>query len=405
MAGLQNEHIICISSIDWDPIWTRKQQVMSRLPASTTILYVEPPITLLSPFKDPGTWKKWRSWFRGIRCLKENIFLYSPPVVLPFGNKYRAVNRINQWLISIFVKTAVSRLELKNPIIWTYMPNSVDLADKLGQRKLLVYDCVDEHSEYTGFIDRQVMTDMERELMGRCDIVFVTAQGLYEAKKDYTETIYFLPNAADVPHFLTAQDPETQIPEEIARVPGPIVGFVGVIQDWIDLDLIRKAALAYPAYSFVMIGPTGAGVDVSELKSLPNVYFLGRKDVRDLPAYMKAFDVCINPFKLNRLTDKVSPLKFYEYLASGKPIVSVNMPGVAGFSEVIEIAGSTEEFIKGIGRAIRDDTPEKRDNRIKTALENSWDSRVEYMTEKIIEKMSSKKNTGNGGNIIVNNQT
>jgi len=101
MSGLKNEHVICISSVDWDPIWTRKQQVMSRLPESNTILYVEPPITLLSPFKDPSMWKKWRMWFQGLRRLNNNIFLYSPPVVLPFGNKFRLINRLNQWWISI----------------------------------------------------------------------------------------------------------------------------------------------------------------------------------------------------------------------------------------------------------------------------------------------------------------
>lgn len=389
MANLENEHIICISSVDWDPLLTRKQQVMKRLPKSNTILYVEPPITLISPFKDSRMWSKWGSWFSGIRRLNDNIYLYSPPVIIPFGNKYRFINRINQVWVSLFLRNILSQLKIKHPIIWTYMPNSADLVNKLGERKLLVYDCVDEHSEYTGLINKETMIGMENDLMAECDLVFVTAQGLYDAKKDLARSIYYSPNAADVNHFMKAQDPATPVPDEIASISGPIVGFVGVIQDWIDLDLVREIAVSHPEWSVVMVGPVGVGVDVSALRTLPNIYFLGRKDVGDLPNYIKAFDVCINPFKLNELTDKVSPLKFYEYLASGKPIVSVKMPGVDSFSDVIETADNSEAFIKGIERVLKEETPEKLKARLAKALENSWESRVEFMSDKISEKIYS----------------
>ena len=385
MPKLENEHIICLSSIDWDPIWTRKQQVMSRLPKSNTILYVEPPITLLSPFKDPATWSKWGMWFKGLRRLNENIYLYSPPVTLPFGNKYRLINRLNQLWINLFLKKAIRQLGFNNPLVWTYMPNSVDIVGYIKDKRLLVYDCVDEHAEYTGFINKFLVTEMERQLMGECDLVFVTAIGLYESKKGYARAIYYLPNAANVEHFMQAQDPSTDIPDEVATILKPVVGFVGVIQDWVDLDLVEAAALAHPEWHIGMIGPVAAGINVSSLKALPNVYFLGRKDVKDLPRYIKAFDVCINPFKHNQLTDRVSPLKFYEYLASGKPIVSVNMPGVSDFTDVVEISNNTEQFVRGIERALAEETPEKLKIRLSRAKENSWDSRVEFMVKKILE--------------------
>jgi len=240
LSLLEQENIVCISSVDWDPIWTRKQQVMSRLPQSNKILYVEPPVTLISPFKDPATWKKWSVWRQGVRKLRDNIFLWSPPVILPFGNKYRLVNRINQWWLAIFLRRVIKKLGMKNNILWTYMPNSSDITD-LVEHKYLVYDCVDEHSEYTGLINKHVITAMERDLMGQCDIVFVTAPGLYNAKKDFARRIFYLPNAANVEHFMLAQDPATAVPEDIADVKGPVIGFMGVIQDWIDLDLIAYA--------------------------------------------------------------------------------------------------------------------------------------------------------------------
>ncbi len=379
---LEKKQIVCISSVDWDPLWTRKQQVMSRLPESNTILYVEPPITLLSPFKDNAMWFKWKMWFKGLRPLRKNIYLYSPPVTLPFGNKYALINRINQWWISLFLNRVLAKLGFEKPILWTYMPNTCDMLDQVPH-DFLVYDCVDEHSEYTGLINKDVMTQMERQLMAKCDMVFVTAPGLYEDKKDFAKNIYYLPNAANVEHFNKALAPDTQIPDDIKNIKKPIIGFVGVIQDWIDLDLIGQVADTHPEWSVVLVGPVGVGVDVSGLKAKPNVHLLGRKSIDELPAYLKAFDVCLNPFKLNELTDKVSPLKFYEYLASGKPIVSVDMPGVRDFSEVIHIAGNYDDFVAEIEKALALENEDRQQARLKAAAENSWESRVKFMMEKI----------------------
>lgn len=380
---LAGENIICISSVDWDPIWTRKQQVMSRLPDSNRILYIEPPITLLSALKDRSLWFKWSLWLKGARKKTENIYLYSPPVVLPFGNKYRWVNRINQRWILLFIKKIVQKLGMENPIVWTYLPNSLPLARGL-KPGMLIYDCVDEHSEYTGLINKEVVLEAERELLARCDLVFVTAAGLFESKKKNAREIYLLPNAADVGHFSLADREDTRVPEEIARLPKPVLGFVGVIHDWIDLDLLAYLAEKRPDWSVAMIGPVGAGVNVDKLKELPNVYFFGRKVKEELPGYIKAFDVCLNPFRKNELTERVSPLKFYEYLASGRPVVSVEMPGVMEFSGVIEIAAGYEEFLKGIERALAGDNDEKKKLRMEAAARNSWESRVQFMMEKII---------------------
>jgi len=380
---LEREDIICISSVDWDPIWTRKQQVMSRLPRSNRILYVEPPITLLSPFKDPDMWKKWGMWILGLRILRENFYLYSPPVILPFGNKYRIINRINQWWINLFLKRAVKKLGFQKPVLWTYMPNTADQLDGIDY-KLLVYDCVDEHSEYTGLINKRTMVEMEHKLLAESDVVFVTAPGLYESKKDYARRIYYLPNAANVKHFMKAQWEETEVPAEIAGLPKPVIGFVGVIQDWIDLDLIGQTARKHPEWSVVLIGPVGAGIDVSELAGLANVHLLGRREVQVLPNYLKGFDVCLNPFKLNNLTDKVSPLKFYEYLASGKPVVTVDMPGIRDFADVVEVAAGRADFVDCIERALATENEAKKLRRLERAQEHSWESRVHFMMEKIL---------------------
>lgn len=394
---LDGENIICISSVDWDPIWTRKQQVMSRLPGGNKILYIEPPVTLLSAFKDRSLWFKWWQWLKGPRKKTENIYLYSPPVVLPFGNVYRWVNRLNQRWLLLFVKKIARRLGMNNPIVWTYLPNSQVLAEGLGP-KLLIYDCVDEHSEYTGLINKAAMLDMERSLLAGCDLVFVTAPGLYDSKKELTSNIYLLPNAADVEHFARAALPETAVPEEIRRLPRPVLGFVGVIHDWIDQDLIAYIAERRPDWTVAMIGPVGAGINVDRLKALPNVHFFGRKTKEEMPGYLKGFDVCLNSFRKNELTERVSPLKFYEYLASGRPVVSVEMPGVMEFAGLIELAGDYEGFYQGVERALAGETPGKQQLRLEAAARNSWASRVDYMTDKIMQTMEQRRSLGGSNN-------
>lgn len=384
MTDLSGRDIICIAPVDWEPIWNRSQQIMSRLPSSCRVLYIEPPATLLSAFKDRSLWFKWWQWAKGARARAQNIYLYSPPVVLPFGNMFPWVNRLNQRRILFFARKIVRRLGFRKPLVWTYLPGSLALARGLDPGAL-VYDCVDEHSQFTGLINSEAVLSMERDLLGGSDLTFATAQGLYDAKKAYARNIYLVPNAADTGHFALAQREDTPVPEEIAGLPRPVLGFVGVIHHWIDLDLVEYLAQKRPGWSVAMIGPVGAGVSVEHLRSLPNVYLFGRRDKEVLPGYMKAFDVCLNPFRKNELTDRVNPLKLYEYLASGKPVVSVDMPGVMDFRDIIEIAGDYEGFLQGVERALELEDGVRKRRRLEAAGENSWENRVEEMLE-IIDK-------------------
>jgi len=379
--------IVCIAPVDWEPIWNRSQQLMSRFPDTNRILYLEPPATLLSAIKDRGLWFKWGRWLAGPRPVKKNIRLYSPPVVLPFGNVFPLINRINQRWLLFFTRRIMRRLGFAGPLVWTYLPNSLELARGLDPLAI-VYDCVDEHSEFSGLINKEVVLSMERELLAHSDLVFTTAEGLFKGKKPYAKNIYLLPNAADVDHFFLTDREETPVPGDIAGLPGPVLGFIGVIHDWIDLDLIEHVAVARPGWSVAMIGPLGPGVNADRLKELPNVYFFGRRDKGELPGYLKAFDVCLNAFRLNELTDRVNPLKIYEYLASGRPVVSVDMPGVREFGDVIEIAGDYDGFVRAVERALERESGELKKRRLEVAARHSWQVRVEFILQKINEMLN-----------------
>jgi glycosyltransferase involved in cell wall biosynthesis len=255
-----------------------------------------------------------------------------------------------------------------------------------------VYDCVDEHSAYQGF-NPQTVKALERRLMARADIVFVTAQGLYQDKKEYCQEIYLSPNGADVDHFMSADHPDTTLAPELEGLSRPVLGFVGAIKEWIDLELLAHAAREIPHCSLIMVGPVGVDVDISALERLPNVYFLGHRNRQDLPRYLKGFDVCLNPFRLTRLTATVSPLKFYEYLASGRPIASVPMPEIKDFEAVVEFGAGPDGFLNAVCRAL-EDSPSKKARRLEMARQNSWQSRVDFMMDKISLCWEKKKHSG-----------
>lgn len=388
MEKLENQDIICVAGVDFEPLWARTQQLVWRFPASNRIVYVETPLSFISPFKDPALWYKWRLWRQGVRKLKDNLYLYSPPLLLPFANRFRWLNRINQYIMARVMRRVAARMGFKNPILLTYLPNTVDMLDHLPAR-LIVYDCVDEHSAFQGF-NPLVVNKMEQELLGRSDLVLVTAQPLYEDKAPYANNIHLLRNAADVENFGQVLEEALVIPEDVAAIKGPVLGFIGRIKEWIDLELIRQVALAKPEWSIIMVGPVELDADITMLKNLDNVFFVGQKSKEELPAYIKKFDVCLNPFRAGALSRAVNPLKLYEYLASGKPVVSTPMPEIDLLAGMVETGEEKAGFIAAIEHAL-DDNAEKRNARLEFAREQSWEKRVEQMGDLINQALRDKR--------------
>ncbi|MGQ9512174.1 glycosyltransferase [Thermodesulfitimonas sp.] len=390
MARLRNQEIVCISSVDWEPIWTRKQQIMSRLDPSNRILYVEPPGTLLSPLKDPSFWRKWRPWGWFAGQPRPNIFLFHPPVVLPCGNLYPPVARANQYWLAFWLRRAVRQLGMRRPILWTYLPGTATLA-RLVEHKLLVYDCVDEHGAYKGLVREEAVWEQEKELLQRTDVTFVTAPGLYERRQVYARRIYYLPNAADVAHFNKATAPATVVPAEIERLPRPRLCFVGVIQEWVDTALLAYMARERPGWSLILIGPVAPGIQLHGLDQMPNVFLLGRKPKEVLPNYLKGCDVCLNVFRPSALTANVSPLKFYEYLASGRPVVSTDMPAVREFADIVAVAKDGPGFVRAVEETLTLENEARQRERLLRVQEHSWEARVAFMEEKIVEALVEKE--------------
>jgi len=372
--------IVCLSTSNYHPFPTRKQNVMNRL-RDAEILYFDPPVSWLAPLKDKNARPRLRKYRQGAEQARENLKVYALPPVLPFGNKFRWINRWNQRQQARYVRRILRENGFEKPLLWCYSPTAADIVGHLPH-SALVYDCVDRHSAYTGMIDPAVVDAMEKDLASRADVVFCTAQGLYETLVEYNPHTRLIPNGAAYELFSQAAG-ESQG----AGKKQPVLGFVGMLQDCIAYDYLLAAAKAFPQARIQLIGRVMPGVDISALEAQPNIELLGLLPQTELPSRMKDFDLCLNLFAPGRLSKDVSPLKFYEYLATGKPIVSTTEPlQVQDYKDLIYIAESPAHFVELCRQALAEKDPELRRRRMEAGKAASWDNRVRQMEECLSEE-------------------
>ena len=367
------EQIICLSTSNYHPYPTRKQNVMNRL-SDAQIIYFDPPVTYLAPLKDRSLRPRLSRFRQPGEQVKDNLTVYALPPVWPLGNKYRWINRRNQKKLARYIRKRAAEHGFNRPHLWCYSPTSADILPHV-EHQGLVYDCVDRHSAYSGLLNPQVVDAMERDLASAADMVFCTAGGLYETLSRYNQRTVLIPNGVDYPLFSqTAQVPHIPDPQR------PVFGFVGMLQDCIAYDWLLKLADAFPQGEIRLIGRVMPGVDISALKQRENIRLLGLMPQRQLPEEMGRFDVCLNLFAPGRLSRDVSPLKFYEYLATGKPIVSTPEPlQVADYADIIYIADNPEQFISQCRLALAEKDPTLVKARMAAGEAASWDNRVRQM--------------------------
>jgi len=375
--------ILCLSTSNYEPFPTRKQNIMNRM-VDAEIIYVDPPITWLAPYKDAASRERLKAYKKGGHSVREHIKNYAYPPVLPLFNKFRFVNKINQKRMEAYLKDILEENSFGTDFfLWCYSPASADIIAPLAkemqiEEKLLcartIYDCVDKHSAYPGLINARVVEEMEEDLARKAGTVFDTAQGLYDKLVSYNPNTHFIPNGVDYELFSKV----LSMPKKETKMT---FGFVGMLQECIDYECLKAVAVEFSEANVVLIGRALPGVDLSWLKEYPTIEWKGLVPQKDLPAIMKDFDVCLNIFADNELSRDVSPLKFYEYLATGKPIVSTPVPlQVKDFSDCIYIASHADTFTAKCKEALAelpDDS--KRQKRLARAKECSWEERVKSM--------------------------
>jgi len=370
------DKIVMLSTADWDaPLWTNKQQVASRLAGDFKIIYVEPLAAVGS-----GNRKLLAG---GARETAEGITVYRPPAALPFGNKLPPVNLSNVARVAGGLNALLRDRGFTEPLLWCYPPASAPFLSRLPHA-LSCYDCVDDYSAFPGAWGT-IIRRMERQLIRGVDAVFTTAQSLYEEKRRFNPRTHFVPNVADFDHFHQATTAAP--PPRLREMPRPVIGFIGALNYKIDSDFLEVLFRLRPQWSFVFVGPD-RGMGVERFAGVPNAHFLGRKEIAELPALMAGFDACMIPYKINRYIAGVLPLKFFEYLATGKPIIATRMPELLKFAPLIDLAANPDEFVQALEKRLADDR--HREPRLALARENSWEHRIGAMLS-ILEKIHKDK--------------
>lgn len=368
---------VILSTQDWDALPTRKHR-FARWWAEdgNRVLYVEQQMHWAGWLIDIRRQfsRAWR-WLRGPRQVAPNLWVYTLPVVLPFFQMSGLINHVNNAILLPVLRAQIRRLGFKQPVLWTYTPHSADFVGKLGERAA-VYECVDDFTAARGLVNAEVIGRLERRLIEAVDLLIVTHPALHVAKAPGARRAVVVPNGVDAEHMARAADPDLVVTERLAAVRHPVIGYLGGINYWIDTALLGRIARKHPEWTLVMVGPVEPLADMKPLGGLPNVILAGRVPYADVPRYVKAFDVCLNPYVLDGVAEHCSPLKLYEYIATGKPVVSVDMPEAHRFADLIHIARDADEFVRLVEQAVR--SPDSRTaERMAEAQRHTWRGRFE----------------------------
>ena len=332
------ESVLCLSHLRWNFVFQRPQHLLSRCAREHDVVFFEEP---MFDAKEPEL--EVSTSDQGVRIAVPHLAPGTPAEIVE-AEQRRMIDRIVQ-----------RELHAARPVLWYYTPMPIAFTDQVRPRAV-VYDCMDELSLFKGA--PAVLKEREKLLLEHADVVFTGGHSLYEHKRSHSQhrNIHPFPSSVDVPHFARARQ-ELPEPPDQAGIPRPRVGFFGVIDERMDIELVGELAEMRPDLHFVMIGPV-VKIDPADLPHRPNIHYLGGKSYDELPAYLAGWDVAILPFARNDSTRFISPTKTPEYLAAGKPVVSTSIRDVVqpyGRDGLAWIADTASEFSAAVDEALASD--------------------------------------------------
>jgi glycosyltransferase involved in cell wall biosynthesis len=331
LAGVD---LVCLSHLRWDFVYQRPQHLLSRCAKERRVFFIEEPM-----FEDGGSWQ--------LEVSRRECGVWVVVPHLPKGLSGDLLQAMQQSLIDELLAEHV----VINPILWYYTPMALSYTDHL-QSGCVVYDCMDELSAFKGASPQ--LRQLETQLFEKADLVFTGGYSLYEAKRQQHAHAYAFPSSIDVQHFAQAREVTIDPPDQ-AAIPHPRLGFYGVIDERMDLELLDGIAQARPDWHLVIVGPV-VKIDPESLPQHPNIHYLGGKSYQELPQYLANWDVALLPFARNESTRFISPTKTPEYLAAGKPVVSTSIRDVVrpyGEQGLVQIADTVPEFVVAIETALQ----------------------------------------------------
>jgi glycosyltransferase involved in cell wall biosynthesis len=330
-----------MSSTHWHFLWQRPQQIMSRLSRDYNILFVDPPYPVADS-EIPREKGGGLNISNRLNPVSDSLKILSPYQVAENKGDRKLSDEVrnnNKDLIKEQIQQVLLNLKWTNPaLLWIYNPKAVSMVGSLGEVGV-IYDCVDSFSSFSWAEPRT--RQWEEELAQKADLIIASAGKLYNGWKDCGKPVYLIPNAADYEHFSKTGNYNSIEPPDLKSIKGPRLGFVGAIYEWLDFELIKLlAANSNPHWNIIMIGPKQHGLEIPEC---PNIYWLGPRDYKTLPWYLQNFDIMLIPFLRNEITEHANPIKLWECLAAGKPVVSTLLPEIPRITNVTWVS---EDYLK-----------------------------------------------------------
>lgn len=366
---------------------------MSRLAPHNTVLFASPPIAIRDVLQN--------SWVAddetpGTAKISEGLYTYIPPRWLPTTHRYPMLNELSKHFQCMHIRKQLRDLKMQRPILYIWHPEFVDMVGRFDEA-LIVYHCYDEFRSFqSNSAYKTRMIANEDGLLCHADIVFTASEVLRERRKALNANIHVVNSGVDYELFSKTNDAATQIPDVLRAIRGPIVGYVATQTIITDLELIYQIFTRRPDWSFVFIGierPVAGEMDAAlkALLDLPNIHFVGRKKTQEIPAYIKGCDVLAIPWLLNDIALSGSPLKLFEYFATGKPVISTPLSHLKYLDKLILFAKDSDDWIGAIERALTEDAPQSKRERDKIARENTWHQRAHFVSEKLAEALAKKQ--------------
>jgi UDP-galactopyranose mutase len=376
---VESMDLVCFSHLRWDFVFQRPQHLMTRFAKGRRVFFFEEPLF------EPGVAPRLDA-----RTVGGRLCVVTPRLSpdLQVAQQHAILQHL---LDAYFIDQGI-----RDYVAWYYTPMALGFTRHLHPRAT-VYDCMDELSAFKGAPPS--LLDHESELLHRAEVVFTGGQSLYEAKRNQHPNIHAFPSSIERAHFAQARR-KTEEPADQRGLAHPRLGFAGVIDERLDIPLLKALADARPNWQFVMVGPV-VKIDPADLPKNPNIHYLGQKSYTDLPKYMAGWDVAMLPFARNESTRFISPTKTPEYLAAGCPVVSTPIQDVVrpyGEQELVWIADASADFIRCAEAAMHDAQADARWKKIDAFLSRlSWDATWEAMNTLIaqatIQHMNRRRST------------
>lgn len=387
-ASLQGLGVVYFGN-DWNAEnRTSSHHVATRLARRMPVLYVDSPGMRAPTTSGRDLKKAWRKLSAALRKPEQihPSFWRCTVPQLPF-RRVPGVEAFNRWFGRWAVRRALRAVGIERRISWFVVPHPGFLAQRLGE-DLCVYYCIDDYAAHPG-VDAELIGQRDDALSHAADLQFVAPPALLERKRAINPATFYSPHGVDVDLFRRANEAQTEIPPQARDLASPVIGFIGSVHEWIDLELIAWLARQRPQWTFLLVGHAAA--DVGELRSLANVRLVGAQPYPTLPQWAKAFDAAIIPYRLNRQVANANPLKLREYLATGKPVVSVHNQEIEKFSRWVRIAHDREGFLQALEGALAEDSPQAAAERIAAVADQTWDQRVDNVLETVAQALQQRQ--------------